>query len=162
MFTTLRFLHGSNDRPGLRDLAHDFVVKSLPRPHFMAPRPYEYYCLRCGWSFLFNSPKGLVTALDPNGRPLDDPGNTARSRTFASGPCPALAKVGRLSAVPKSEGRSTPPQDGLRPGFPLVLRPPVAPVAGNDDAALEELAEVRGQLLPPFSRIETSSQSKTR
>ena len=144
MLMTLRFLHGSSDRAGLRDLAHDFVVKSLPRPRFMAPRPYEYYCLRCGWSFLFNSPKGLVTALDSNRRPLDEPGNTARSRTFAAGPCPALANVGRLSAVPKNNGRSTPPRaDEPRPRYPLVLEPPDCATAGRD-AARAELAKVRG------------------
>jgi hypothetical protein len=142
MFTTLRFLHGSNGRSSPRDMAHDFVVKALPKPRFMAPRPYEYHCIRCGWSFIFNSPKGCVTALNHHRVPLGEPDNTARSRTFASGPCPALANLAQLAAVPKSNHHPMAAQEALRPRYPLVLRPPACPPTSND-AAPEAFAKAR-------------------
>lgn len=122
MLTTLRFLHGLNGRRGPADMAHDFVVKPLPKPRLLAPKPYEYHCIRCGWSFLFNRPRGHVTALDHSRSPLDEPGNTARSRTFASGPCPALYKLAQpVAAEPKRRHSPPSPKQGVESPYPQVV-----------------------------------------
>ena len=116
MFTTLRFLHGSNGRRGPADMAHDFVVKPWPRSSLFAAKPYEYHCIRCGWSFLFNRPRGQITALDQSGAPLSEPSNTARSRTFAAGPCPAFYTPAQVAPAAPKRWRHRPPsaKEGLR------------------------------------------------
>ncbi|HEY2663738.1 MAG TPA: hypothetical protein VGI47_05310 [Candidatus Binataceae bacterium] len=135
MFTTLRFLHGSNGRHGPADIAHDFVVKALPKTRFLAPTPYEYHCIRCGWSFIFNRPKGRVTALDQSGAPLGEPDNPPRLRTFAAGLCPALAKLARSTGVPKSNRRHPPIQEAPQTLYPQVVRISTRLPASNDAAA---------------------------
>ena len=123
MFTTLRFLHGSNGRRGPADMAHDFVVKPWPRSSLFAAKPYEYHCIRCGWSFLFNRPRGQITALDQSGAPLSEPSNTARSRTFAAGPCPAFYTPAQVAPAAPKRRRHRPPsaKEGLRPPYPQVV-----------------------------------------
>ena len=54
---------------------HSYAIKVLGKlPGFFQPQRYSYYCVRCKWSFLVNDGRrGVVTALDASGKPLERP-----------------------------------------------------------------------------------------
>jgi hypothetical protein len=86
--------------PAFEALGHNFAVKVLDKlPGYFQPRRYSFFCVRCRWSFLVNDGRrGVITALDADGDPMDGDEAAERIATFAQGPCPAL-KI--LSVVPR-------------------------------------------------------------
>src|SRR5260221_4447101 len=75
---------------------HSYAIKVLGKlPGFFQPQRYSYYCVRCKWSFLVNDGRrGVVTALDASGKPLERTEAAERVATFTDGPCPAMTILG--------------------------------------------------------------------
>lgn len=71
---------------------HMFAIKVLDRlPGLFKPNRYLYHCARCKWSFVVNDGRrGLITAVDDDGKSLAHDEAIKRLATFALGPCPAL------------------------------------------------------------------------
>lgn len=80
---------------------HSYAIKVLGKlPGLFQPQRYAYYCVRCKWSFLVNDGRrGVVTALDESGQPLERIEAAQRVGTFTDGPCPAMKILGL--AVPR-------------------------------------------------------------
>jgi hypothetical protein len=69
------------------EVRHNFIIQSLPKPHWYKSRPYLYTCARCKWTFRVNDSSGSITPLDQNGEVLPEPDRSRRIDTFAQGPC---------------------------------------------------------------------------
>lgn len=80
---------------------HSYAIKVLGKlPGLFQPQRYAYYCVRCKWSFLVNDGRrGVVTALDASGKPLERTEAAQRVATFTDGPCPSMKILGL--AVPR-------------------------------------------------------------
>jgi hypothetical protein len=76
-------------------LKHNFAIKLLKKTGLFQPQPYLYFCVRCRFTFLVNQTRGSIVAVNPDGKPLSEPENSARIATFAEGPCPALEPLYR-------------------------------------------------------------------
>ena len=103
--------------PAFEALGHNFAVKVLDKlPGYFQPRRYSFFCVRCRWSFLVNDGRrGVITALDANGNPMDPDEAAERIATFAQGPCPAL-KI--LSVAPRQSERANGSQQSSGAGQP--------------------------------------------
>ena len=72
------------------EMKHNFAIRALKKPGFLARRPYIYLCVRCQQIFLVNERRGSVVAIDRNRNPLPEPENSRQVKTFAEGPCPSF------------------------------------------------------------------------
>ena len=72
------------------EMKHNFAIRSVKKPSFLARRPYIYLCVRCKQIFLVNGRRGSVVAIDRNRNPLPEPENSRQVKTFAEGPCPSF------------------------------------------------------------------------
>jgi hypothetical protein len=99
--------------PAFEALGHSFAVKILDKlPGYFQPRRYHFFCVRCRWSFLVNNGRrGVITAIDEDGNPIDAPEAERRIATLAQGPCPALKILtlapGRIEHANRSPQTST-------------------------------------------------------
>ena len=72
------------------EMKHNFAIRSLKKPSFLARRPHIYLCVRCKQIFLVNGRRGSIVAIDRNRNPLPEPENSRQVKTFAEGPCPSF------------------------------------------------------------------------
>lgn len=72
------------------EMKHNFAIRSLKKPSFLARRPYIYLCVRCKQIFLVKGRRASIVAIDRNRNPLPEPENSRQVKTFAEGPCPSF------------------------------------------------------------------------
>ena len=86
-------------------------IRDLPAPLHL------YYCVRCKWAFQVDDRNGLVTPLDPNGKPLQQSEAADRLATFGVGPCPVFTRLNESARVTQVVTR----RESLRARFTALL-----------------------------------------
>jgi hypothetical protein len=116
-------------------MRHNFAIWALEKSGTSRHQLHLYYCVRCKWAFQVDDRNGLVTPLDPNGKPLQQSEAADRLATFGVGPCPVFTRLNESARVTQVVTR----REALRARFAALLHATGRIWKGADHEARNDL-----------------------